>query len=225
MPPSLRPPPSIFFAPTGADYPRPPAGQFVTEWLPTFLRSGDRLPASGGGRSSRRIRRPGNWRLAAASQGSVSGARTPGGPSDDGTNRRQRGVADDTAAALRDADAPKGLGRGPERWRQPPAGQVRRKSSSDRLWMGLPAGFRDPDRLQDAGEWIVDCDTDVESARAAAENRPAGRWSGTEFLCKSSSADCGMPFRDSSERAPSISLRTTEGTSGERRFLHGQVII
>ena len=74
--------------------------------------------------------------------------------------------------ALRDADIAKGEARGLERGleqglereRQLLVRQVLRKFGPDvaDLAAGLLAGISDPDRLQDVGEWIVDCDTGSE---------------------------------------------------------------
>ena len=78
--------------------------------------------------------------------------------------------------ALRDADIAKGEARGLERGleqgleqglereRQLLVRQVLRKFGPDvaDLAAGLLAGISDPDRLQDVGEWIFDCDTGSE---------------------------------------------------------------
>ena len=70
--------------------------------------------------------------------------------------------------ALRDADIAKGeargLERGLERQRQLLVRQVGRRFGPDvaDLAAGLLAGISDPDRLQDVGEWIFDCDTGSE---------------------------------------------------------------
>ena len=67
--------------------------------------------------------------------------------------------------ALRDADIAKGeargLERGLEQGRQLLVRQVGRRFGPDvaDVAAGRLAGIRDPDRLQDVGEWIVDCDT------------------------------------------------------------------
>ena len=54
----------------------------------------------------------------------------------------------------------RGLEQGLERERQLLVRQARRKFGTDvaESLAGLLAGIDDPDRLQDVGEWIIDCD-------------------------------------------------------------------
>ena len=80
-------------------------------------------------------------------------------------SERLRTTLEQRFQALRDADVAKGEARGLARWlerdRQLLVRMVGRKFGSDvaDLVVGPLAGISDPDRLQEFGEWIIDCDT------------------------------------------------------------------
>ena len=77
---------------------------------------------------------------------------------------RLRTTLEQRFQALRDADIAKGEERWLERERQLLVHLVGRKFGPEvaDIAAGQLAGIRDPDRLEDVGVWILDCDTGSE---------------------------------------------------------------